>query len=410
MRLGNYDISLKGIVNLDQSKPKKADLLTRIAQTQLTRANQDIKKWRGALSTAESVTRPSRTDIIRVYKELELDAHLSSVMQQRKNKVLARGFKLIDAKGEINKEATELLKADWFHKFLTWSLDAVFYGYSLIEFGKIVNDEFTNMRLVPREYVIPNTQQFTTTLGGAGQSFNVPPFNNWVLFVGDNYELGLLNKAAPLVLWKRLIMAVWAEYNELYGVPIRIGKTPSRDPAVRQNFEDMLSNLGASAWGLFDEEDQIEVISGIKVGGQATFKDFIATTDAQISKLIVGQTMTTEDGASRSQAEVHERILESFTGNDLTSAAYSINNKLLPFMALHGFNVSGLKFVWDLEEKLSIQNQFNIDQKLLDYYKLPAEYITSMYGTPVEEKPELPGGVFSVMPGVKNLYQDFKID
>ena len=87
MKIGNYDVSLRGITNLDQRKPQKADLITRITQTQLTRANQDIKKWRTALITAEAVERPSRIDLIRVYKELVLDAHLFSVMQQRKNKV-----------------------------------------------------------------------------------------------------------------------------------------------------------------------------------------------------------------------------------------------------------------------------------------------------------------------------------
>ena len=407
MKIGNYDVSLRGITNLDQRKPQKADLITRITQTQLTRANQDIKKWRTALITAEAVERPSRIDLIRVYKELVLDAHLFSVMQQRKNKVLARGFKMVDASGEVDDDATELLKADWVHKFIDYSLDAVFYGYSLIEFGPIVNDEFTKLQIVPREYVIPNNQTFTTTLAGTAQPFNVPPFDNWTIFVGDPGDLGLLNKAAPLVLWKRLVMAVWAEYNELYGVPIRVGKTASRDPDVRQNLEDMLTNLGASAWGLFDEDDHIEIISGIKVGGQATYKDFIAMADAQLSKLIVGQTMTTEDGASRSQAEVHAAILESFTGNDLKAVSYCINNKLLPFMAGHGFSVEGLKFTWDLSETLSIQDQFTIDQKLLDYYTLPPEYITATYGTPVEAKPDLPGGVFSVMPGVKNLYKDF---
>jgi len=407
MIIGNYDVTLRGIKNLDQKKPQKADLVKRITQTQLTRSNQDIKKWRTALINAEAVIRPTRTDLIRVYKEITLDAHLFSVMQQRKNKVLARGFKLVDKEGEVNDEATAILKTDWLHKFINYTLDAVFYGYSLVEFGPIVDDEFTKLQLVPREYVIPDNQTFTTTLGGEGLPFNVPPFNAWTIFIGDPKDLGLLNKAAPLVLWKRLVMAVWAEYNELYGVPLRVGKTESRDPDVRQNLEDMLTNLGASAWGLFDKEDEIEIVSGIKVGGQGTYRDFIKMADAQLSKLIVGQTMTTEDGASRSQAEVHASILESFTGNDLTAVAYCINNKLLPFMASHGFSVEGLKFTWDLSEKLSITDQFTIDQKLLDYYNLPAEYITATYGTPVEDKPDLPGGVFSVMPGVKNLYKDF---
>jgi phage gp29-like protein len=333
-------------------------------------------------------------------------------MQQRKNKVLSRGFKMLNEDGSENEEATKLLKAEWFEIFVSCALDSRFYGFSLLEFDSLIDDKFKEVREVPREYVVPEKGKVRTTLnGGTYIDYTKPPFANWVLFVGSKTDLGLLNKVTPVVQWKRLVQATWAEYNELYGIPLRVGRTDTRDPEARNNMAQMLDQLGSSAWGLFDEDDNIEIISGNSSGNHNTFKDFIDLADEQISKLILGQTMTTDDGSSRSQAEVHAEILESYTGADLRWLEHLINNKLLPFCENLGLTFGGAMFSWDNSEKLSLSEQFEIDKELLNFYKLPAEYITAKYGTPVEEmeandNPQPANGV-TIMNDVASLYKDF---
>jgi len=413
--MGLFDIfkstRVADVVNVDKKKPAGSDLITRVTQSQLVRSSQDVKKWRDALSAAESATKPQRIDLIRIYKELILDAHLSSVMQQRTNKVLARSFKITDSNGDTDEEKTALLSSAWFERFMRFALDAKYYGFSLIEFGSLTNDAFDSVEVVPREYVVPEWGVVNTKLsGGATIDYTRPPYSLWALFVGEKKDFGLLNKAAPIVLWKRLVQATWAEYNELYGVPLRIGRTNTRDPQARNNMEDMLENLGSSAWGLFDEEDNIEIINGVKVGGQGTFKDFINLADEQISKLFVGQTMTTEDGASLSQSQVHENTLASFTGADLRWLAHVVNNQLLPFITMKGLSFEGDTFAFDLDETLSLTDQFAIDKELLNHYKIPADYIAATYGTPVEEvvaAPSAPTNGVTIMNDVGDLYKDF---
>lgn len=413
--MGLFDIfkstKVADVVNVDKKKPAGSDLITRVTQSQLVRSSQDVKKWRDALSAAESTTKPQRIDLIRIYKELTLDAHLSSVMQQRTNKVLARAFKITDSNGDTDEEKTALLSSAWFERFMRFALDAKYYGFSLVEFGSLTNDAFDSVEVVPRQYVVPEFGVVNTKLsGGATIDYTRPPYSNWALFVGETKDFGLLNKAAPIVLWKRLVQATWAEYNELYGVPLRIGRTNTRDPQARNNLEDMLENLGSSAWGLFDEEDKIEIINGVKVGGQGTFKDFIKLADEQISKLFVGQTMTTEDGASLSQSQVHENTLASFTGADLRWLAHVVNNQLLPFITMKGLSFEGDTFAFDLDETLSLADQFAIDKELLNHYKIPADYIAATYGTPVEEvvaAPSEPTNGVTIMNDVGDLYKDF---
>lgn len=397
---------IKDIQNVDTNKSQGANITKRITKAQLTRGKSDVAKWRKALAEAESATRPNRLNLLRIFQDVVLDTHLTAVMEQRKNKVLSRGFKMIKDDGSEDEEATKLLKTEWFERFTNLALDARYYGFSLIEFGAIVEDQFTTVTEVPREYVIPEEEVVRLALGGTEViSYIKPPFSNWTLFVGSRTELGLLNKATPIVQWKRLVQATWAEFNELYGVPLRIGHTDTKDTDARNNMEDMLENLGSSAWGLFDEDDRIEIINGGKVGGQGTFKDFIALADSQLSKLILGQTMTTDEGSSRSQAEVHQDTLASYTGADMRYIEYLINNSLIPFVENLGLNFGGSTFTYDNSEKITTLEQFEIDQVLLNFYDLPAEYITAKYGTPVEAKaPEEGAGPNAA---VASLYNSF---
>ena len=398
------------VVNLDKRKPSGSDVTTRIVQTQLVRTSQDVKKWRNALTTAESTIRPDRQNLLRIYKDVILDPHLSAITGQRTNAVLSRGFKLINANDEVDFEKTKILKSQWFEQFLNYAVEAKYYGFSLVEFGNIVNDEFEEIKLVPREYVIPEEGKVATSLArNKVIDYTRPPFNQWTLFIGSKTDLGLLNKATPIVLWKRLVQATWAEYNELFGIPLRVGRTNTRDPYAREKMEEMLENLGSSAWGLFDEDDKIEIISPSTSGSVDTFERFINLADEQLSKLFLGQTMTTDNGSSRSQSEVHERVMQSFTGADLRWLSYLINNKLLPFLNAKGFAFEGLSFEWDLEEKLSLKERFEIEEKLLNFYNISPEYIESVYGTPVEEKEFIPQpqNSYNITNDISKLYEGF---
>ena len=51
--------------------------------------------------------------------------------------------------------------------------------------------------------------------------------------------------------------------------------------------------------------------------------------DKQISKLVLGQTMTTDDGSSRAQGEVHEEVRQDIATADALSVADTLNSCLV---------------------------------------------------------------------------------
>ena len=93
-------------------------------------------------------------------------------------------------------------------------------------------------------------------------SFNEKPYRYWCVFA-DSGSLGLLSQVASHAIWKKNTLGFWARYTELFGMPVRIGRTDIYDTTKRTNMSNMLKNMTSGAWGTFDKNDLIEFEKGI---------------------------------------------------------------------------------------------------------------------------------------------------
>lgn len=395
----DYDITK--IENVDKRQPPRSDVAVKIVKRQLVRQKQDVSKWRDATTVAERTEiAPDRKDLVAIYKDVAIDAHLHSLMQTVILKCLAANYWLVDDNGEIDEDETKKVQASWVREFITLTIDSKFWGHSLVQLGPIKDDAFTEVKLIPRENVIPDLHivkkhvHITPNNSRQAQAttefidYTLPIYRNWVVSIGKSDDLGLLHKATPLVLWKKNVLIAWAQYAELFGMPIRVLKTDIRDPEKLQNADNMLKNMGQAAYGVFDTEDILEFIETNNQDAFRVFRELINTSNSELSKLFLGQTMTTEDGSSRSQAEVHENILNDYISATKWFVRDTIQGKLLPIMETHGIIKPGLTFQWDNEEKVSMQEKLEMVVKLSQFYKIPEDYINSTFKIPVEEIPE----------------------
>ena len=201
--------------------------------------------------------------MLNLYDDVVLDGHISGLIEHSKlEKLLAQEFRVIDIKsGETDEELTDKLQAHWFFKFLEYSLDSRWYGHSLIEFEQISADLVSTPIVVPRCHVVPEFGVYLKQLSDSkGIAYRDTPFMNYLVEVGDNNNLGLLNKAAPHFLYKKNASIAWSEYTELFGMPIRIGKTNTKDNEDLNRMEAMLKDLGSAAYGVFKEREEIEFV------------------------------------------------------------------------------------------------------------------------------------------------------
>lgn len=388
----------KEIKNKAETTPKEAKAVNAIKiPTQLFRITTDLAKYRMAVTAAENIFNPQRYTLYQLYQQTDLDPQVTACIQQAKNLVLGCEFCVYNKDGSENEEKTKLIRQKWFREYVDLVLDTPYWGHTLIQFEDIIPlngiDVFREVELVPRIYVKPEFHMVmasTASLPPDGIDYTEEPFSNWCIPVGKKRDLGLFLKITPLVIWKKNALGAWAEFIEKFGSPIRIGKTDSTDLESVNNMEGMLKNMGIAAWGLFKTDDVIELVESKHTDAFQVFDKMIERCNSEIAKIILGQTMTTDNGSSKSQAEVHERMLE-LVGDNLKQYVYSVNNnQLVPLMNALGFGLDGCYIDIEQEDEFSLEQKGTFDIELLKTGKFTftPEYIKEKYGTEVVEVKE----------------------
>ncbi len=385
MRLFGLEINrTKKVENLTQQKAKRIRQTIEYEQ-QLYRARQDIKRLRAAINIAESKTNPNRVELYRIYKDVLLDAHVSACIMQRKNAILCRSFK-IKKDGEEIEEQTEILKQRWFSEFLNHCLDAKAWGSSLIDFGAMVDDKFEDICIVPREYVCSEFQVVSKFQGGCdGEDINDPRWIPWNMFIGSKTDLGYLLQASFLYIWKKTTLGNWSEYNEKFGVPMRIGKTAVSDDVMLSNMEDALKNAGSSFWAVVDNNDSIEFLDAEKSGAYEVFDKHVERMNSEISKLVLGQTGTMDEKNFVGSAQVHYAVRQDIIESDATEIEYIVNNKLIPWLnRYHGFSITGT-FKFDFAQTMTKQEKAQFVASTMGVFQYDLEWIEEEFNVEISD-------------------------
>lgn len=356
----------------------------------------DIADWRRAWQNAIDPRQPNRLKLYDIYRDAMADSHLSGCIQQRVGFVMSRSFKLVNEAGDADEDAAHLLNHAWFKDLCRLCLESIWYGHSLIEMGDVVTDgdghpAFSGASLIPRKHVIPEYGRVVTRLGNnweTGVPYRERPWSDWLIEAGRHDELGLLLKAALHTIPKKHAMSSWDCFAEIFGMPWRIARTTTRDPKEFKRIENMIYEAGANQGVVTGMETEIQFVESGKGDAFNVYDKRIDRANSEISKLIIGQTMTIEDGSSLSQSQTHLQVFMNLVEADRDMLRDIINNQLLPLMALHGFPVKGLRFEWDDAVDYTPEQQKAYEEMVLQHYKVNPQYFHDKYGMPCEEKPE----------------------
>lgn len=344
---------------------------------QLRRVKQDIADWQSAIRSAESVTRPRRLRLLELYQNILSDAFLFSLINKRTLACLSDPILFLNDDRSVNDEVSELLQQTWFSHIVQWISESIYYGFSLIE----LNPKTQTFHLIPRAHVLPEQSKILFyPLGEDGIDYTKPPYNQYMLFVGNPKNLGLLMQACPIVLYKRGSLADWATFCEIFGMPIREYTYNPNNPQAKLEAERAAKEAGAAAYIVTPEGSQLKLHNGINGTGNDVYERFRLAMNEELSILILGQSMTTTNGSSRSQAEVHERQQELIIKSDRNYIENTLNEVVLPLLQAHGIiNAKGY-FAYESKERITIDDIV----KLGNLYKIPASYISDRFGIEIE--------------------------
>lgn len=113
-----------------------------------------------------------------------------------------------------------------------------------------------------------------------------------------------------------------------------------------------------------------------------------------MSKGVLGQTMTIDNGSSQSQSETHLEVFENICAADAKLIEYVVNDDLIPKMIRLGFPLAGLTFKWDDAASYSPAEQRELERVLLQYFDIDPQYFVDKYKIPINGVKQSSGGFF----------------
>jgi phage gp29-like protein len=142
---------------------------------------------------------------------------------------------------------------------------------------------------------------------------------------------GLARSVAALHLYKSFALKDWIVFAEVFGLPIRLGRydTGAHKEADIATLRTAVANIGTDAAAVIPRTMEMEFIEASRNDGEGLFSVLADWLDRQTSKVILGQTMTTDDGSSRAQAVVHDAVRSDILAADAKALSATINRDLV---------------------------------------------------------------------------------
>lgn len=122
-------------------------------------------------------------------------------------------------------------------------------------------------------------------------------------------------------------------------MPTAAAKLPpgqAKDPIERDKALAALDAIQTDSGIVVPDNIVIELIEAAR-SGTADYDVLCQRMDKAISKVILSQTMTTDDGSSRSQAEVHQGVARSVIKSDADLVCESLNQQVIKWLTEWNF-------------------------------------------------------------------------
>jgi phage gp29-like protein len=144
---------------------------------------------------------------------------------------------------------------------------------------------------------------------------------------------GLARAAGWSYLFKNYVLKDWVTFTEVFGQPLRVGKYhPGASEQDKQALLQAVSNIGTDAAAIIPESMIIEFTEAHQSSSADLYQRFCEYLDAQVSKAVLGQTLTTEmprSGGSRAAAQVHEAVRRDILNADARRLAATLRRDLI---------------------------------------------------------------------------------
>ncbi|MBQ7899351.1 MAG: DUF935 family protein [Bacteroidales bacterium] len=303
----------------------------------------DMASYMQSLTSATAIDMYNRARLYDMYQSAFLtDTHLIGIRRKRLVGACRKSIEFV-RNGKPDDKVAEVLGQPWFRKFRKDIVQAELWGFTLVQFyldddGQIAYD------LIDRKHYDPVRQQVlrhqSDTEGAPLESFS-----NTIVIGDDPRGLGIMSAIMPCVLYKRGNIGDWAQFCQIFGMPIREYTYDAGDEEARKRLMEDARRQGANAVYIHPKDSALTLLeSGNKTGSSDLYKNLDSRCDAQMSIAMLGNTLTTDAKATGTQAlgTVHQEEEDEIKEEDENNILDVLNSpKMRRIFESLGIDVNG---------------------------------------------------------------------
>jgi phage gp29-like protein len=346
-----------------------------------------------------------------IYDELERDDQVLSCLQKRKNALTAYPWKL-EAGGDAPQDeaARQMVERHFkgmnFNRMVKAQLDAILKGYSVGEIMWALGQSDDGAgEIQPVEVKARNQRRFafdtdyklrlrtwTNIMPG-----DLMPDRKFVVHTlgdkdGNPYGIGLGSALFWYVFFKRQNVTFWNLYNDKYSTPTAVGKYPNgTEKPDQQNLLAAIDAIARESGIIIPEGMSIEFLEANRNGTVDAYERLWEKCDAAISKIILGETLTTEvgDKGSYAASQTHNDVRLELTQGDGEELADTLNQTLIAWDV--AYNMPGAKppkLSWDVSPPTDLKAEADTDLVVSQMgFELDEATVQAKYGPGWTKKP-----------------------
>lgn len=285
----------------------------------------------------------------------ERDGHVFSELSKRKRAVIKLSWDIVPPRNPSKEEenltayAKELIQdMSDFEDMQFDALDGIGHGFSAMELEwQRIGSDWTIQRAHHRPQtwfqLDLETRNELRLRDSSPDGAKLQAFG-WMLHVhkamsGYTARSGLARVLVWPYLFKHFSVGDLAEFLDIYGLPLRIGKFPSQaTPEEKATLWRAVAGIGHNAAGIIPASMAIEFQEAAK-GTEKPFEAMIQWCERTQSKAITGSTLTSEAGSTglgSGLAEIHNEVRLDIRDSDCKQLAGTITRDLIyPLLAIN---------------------------------------------------------------------------
>lgn len=378
--------------------------------TEIARVTRDnlFSGWLGrAIRNPDRVLRTEGArDGLDLYVRNEEDLHLFSTLQTRYQAVVGREWDIQPvSEAPRDVDIAEFLKttllATNFDACRLNLLRAIHRGYAVVEclWGLNQQGQVIPERFIPRlqrRFVFQ--EDGTLRLLDRSNPFDgiELPERKFLVHTHDDEEGtrygSALGKRTHWMIWfKKNALKFWVIFSDKFGTPTVVGKyKPGTEKPQQDLLYEAIESIQQDTGVIIPEDMMLELLEAQRAGSMANYEALLNWLDGQISKGVLGQTLTAQQGEIGSQAlgNVHNEVRLEIAKADADALAETINQQLIRWLV--DWNFPGVieypRYYTVFAEAEDLNQQSQIDERLVGL-GLPVahQYFYDRYSIPAPE-------------------------